>query len=318
MIRTEDLCKRYRGAGAMAVDRLSIQVAEGAIQGILGPNGAGKTTTLSMISGLLRPDSGTITFGAGIGGGDIRASIGYVPQELALYPGLTGRENLSFFARLYRVKGPRAEQRMDGILEMVGLADRADDPVRRYSSGMRRRLNLAAGLVHSPAVLLLDEPTVGIDPQSRNRIFEAVADLKRGGVTILYTTNYIEEAHRLCDVVAIMDRGRILLEGAPADLVREHGRVRMEFGAPEAGGNLVERVSSAPLVVDASLESGLLTVQLEGRADAMEAIGRIDAISDQCGVQLCLRSIAEPSLETIFLDITGRDLKDGTAEGWDA
>ncbi len=253
IIRTEGLGLRYRGSDEDAVHDLGITIERGTIQGILGPNGAGKTTTMSMLCGLLEPTRGRILFCDDVDARSVRRSIGFVPQDLALYPGLTGRENLQFFGRLYGIAGNSASRRIDALLEMVGLEERADEAVRRYSTGMKRRLNLAAGLVHAPAIILLDEPTVGIDPQSRNRILEAVLELKRGGASILYTTHYMEEASRLCDVVSIMDRGKVLLEGEPAALVAEHGRSRTEV---------------------------------------------------------------EPSLETIFLDITGRGLRDEVSEEW--
>jgi len=253
IIRTEGLSLRYRGASDEAVAGLDISIEKGTIHGILGPNGAGKTSTLSMLCGLLSPTSGRVLFSDDVDASAVKRSIGFVPQDLALYPGLTGRENLAFFGRLYGVAGQTARNRIDALLDMVGLSDRASDPVRRYSTGMKRRLNLAAGLVHSPPILLLDEPTVGIDPQSRNRILEAVLELKGKGASILYTTHYMEEASRLCDVVSIMDRGKILLEGEPAALVAEHGHKRADV---------------------------------------------------------------EPSLETIFLDITGRGLRDEVSEEW--
>ena len=225
IIRTEGLCLRYRGSNADAVHDLAITIPKGTIHGILGPNGAGKTSTLSMLCGLLEPTSGTIEFSDDID----RQSIGIVPQDLALYTGLTGRENLQFFGRLYGITGDEAGKRIDSLLSMVGLEDRADDRVRRYSTGMKRRLNLAAGLVHSPTILLLDEPTVGIDPQSRNRILEAVIELGKNGTSILYTTHYMEEVSRLCDAIAIMDHGRVILEGEPAALEAEHGSLETVF-----------------------------------------------------------------------------------------
>ena len=225
IIRTEGLSLRYRGSDADAVHDLEISIEKGTIHGILGPNGAGKTSTLSMLCGLLAPTRGRVRFSEGVD----RRSIGLAPQDLALYPGLTGRENLAFFGRLYGVTGKEAGRRIDELLEMVGLEERGGDRVRRYSSGMKRRLNLAAGLVHSPTILLLDEPTVGIDPQSRNRILEAVLELRRTGASILYTTHYMEEASRLCDAIAIMDRGTVILEGEPSALEGEHGSLETVF-----------------------------------------------------------------------------------------
>ncbi len=205
-----------------AVRELSFEVAPGETFGLLGPNGAGKTTTISMICGLLRPDAGSVTVdGISIRPGSTsgRELIGYVPQELALYPDLSGRDNLRFFGRLYGLRGAAARARIDETLEMVGLTDRADDRVDQYSGGMQRRLNIAAGMLHRPRLLILDEPTVGIDPQSRNAILEAVAALGESGMSVLYTTHYMEEAERLCRRVGIVDHGRLLACGTRRELV---------------------------------------------------------------------------------------------------
>ncbi len=318
IIRTDGLSLRYRGAEADAVRDLDISIERGTIHGILGPNGAGKTSTLSMLCGLLEPTSGRVRFSDDVDASAVKSSIGFVPQDLALYPGLTGRENLAFFGRLYGITGESAGKRINALLEIVGLSDRADEPIRRYSTGMKRRLNLAAGLVHSPPIILLDEPTVGIDPQSRNRILEAVLDLRRKGASILYTTHYMEEASRLCDVVSIMDRGKILLGGEPAALIAEHGRTRMEFGAGKGGENLVDEISGLDEVSAAVMEDDLLVVQLPGDADPMKMMEAISKISRSAGTRIELRGIVSPNLETIFLDITGRALRDGTSGGREA
>ncbi|MBW2263961.1 MAG: ABC transporter ATP-binding protein [Deltaproteobacteria bacterium] len=318
IIRTEGLSLRYRGANEDAVHDLDITIEGGTIQGILGPNGAGKTTTLAMLCGLLKPTRGRVRFSDEIDAGSVRRSIGFVPQDLALYPGLTGRENLAFFGRLYGVVGERVVKRIDALLEMVGLEERADDVVRHYSTGMKRRLNLAAGLVHEPSIILLDEPTVGIDPQSRNRILDAVLELRRNGVSILYTTHDMEEASRLCDAIVIIDRGRVLLEGDPGVIVAEHGRTRMELTAAGAGDAIVEEIAGLDGVDEAGLDAGVLVVQLPGDGDPMQMIETIGRIARSRGVEIVLRGIVEPSLETIFLDITGRCLRDESSDGWEA
>ncbi|NOZ01932.1 MAG: ABC transporter ATP-binding protein [Deltaproteobacteria bacterium] len=312
-VRTEKLCKRYDPSGPNAVDSLDIAIHEGEIFGILGPNGAGKTTTLAMLSGLMRPDSGSVRFGEGIDQDRIREVIGYVPQELALYNRLTGRENLEFFGRLYGVTGSRLRGRIDELLDLVGLSDRADEPIQRYSTGMMRRLNLAAGLIHEPKLLLLDEPTVGIDPQSRNRIFESILGLRDAGVTILYTTHYMEEVSRLCDRISIMDRGRVILEGEPAQLVRRYGHFRMEFKADDCPASFAGAIESLEPVISAFVSGRVLAVITgtdHGRMELIEEIGRM---SREAGVTLSLRRILEPDLEGLFLDITGRSLKDGVS-----
>jgi len=310
-VRTEGLCKRYDKADVNAVDMVSLTIGKGEIFGILGPNGAGKTTLLSMLSGLMAPDSGSIVFPNAVDTDDIREIIGFVPQNLALYPRLTGRENLEFFGGLYRVTGSRLQGRIGTLLDLVGLADRADEPINRYSTGMMRRLNMAVGLIHEPRLLLLDEPTVGIDPQSRNCLFDAILGLRDDKVTIFYTTHYMEEASRLCDRVAIMDQGRILLQGEPAGLVREHGLFRIEFKVGELEGGFVERVTGMDRVFSASVSGGVFSVLTRTDQERMGLIEEIGRMAEEAGATLTLRRMLDPDLESLFLDITGRRLKDG-------
>jgi len=220
----ENLVKVYPGTSRPAVDGLSLQVTRGTIFGLLGPNGAGKTTTISILSTLLRPTSGSVTvLGQDVlrQAEEIRRVIGLVPQEIALYPSLTARENLRYFARVLRVPGRRIEERINQCLDLVGLRDCADRRIATFSGGMKRRANLAVGILHEPELLVLDEPTVGIDAQSRNLILERLAELNRTGMTLLYTTHYMEEAQQLCDEIAIVDAGRMIACGAPQQLVAE-------------------------------------------------------------------------------------------------
>jgi ABC-2 type transport system ATP-binding protein len=222
-IEVRDLRKSY--GSNVAVDGISFEVREGECFGLLGPNGAGKTTTLHMLVGALRPDSGEVRIQ---GESDptrpsVRLRIGVAPQSLALYGDLTGEENLQFFAKLYGLRGDRLAERIEMALEFAGLTPRRKDRVATYSGGMQRRLNLVCGLLHDPAVILMDEPTVGVDPQSRNLIFDNIEALKRLGRTILYTTHYMEEAERLCDRVAIVDHGTILALDTVEGLRRTHG-----------------------------------------------------------------------------------------------
>ncbi len=221
-LTTENLVKVYPGVVQPALDGLTLNVARGSVFGLLGPNGAGKTTTISILCTLLRPTSGAVT----VLGHDViqqadavRRSIGLVPQDIALYPSLTARENMRYFARILRVARPQIEKRVNECLELVGLLDCADRRIETYSGGMKRRANLAVGILHEPELLFLDEPTVGIDAQSRNLILERLAELNRAGMTLIYTTHYMEEAQQLCDEIAIIDAGKMIACGAPTQLV---------------------------------------------------------------------------------------------------
>ncbi len=222
ILATENLVKVYPESSHPAVDRLNIHVNRGVIYGLLGPNGAGKTTTISILCTLLRPTSGVAT----ILGYDVvrqahqvRQKIGLVPQDIALYPSLTARENLRYFARVLRLAEKEIAGRISECLEMVGLLDCADRRIATFSGGMKRRANLAVGILHRPELLFLDEPTVGIDAQSRNLILERLEELKNAGMTIIYTTHYMEEAQQVCDEIAIIDMGKVIANGAPEQLV---------------------------------------------------------------------------------------------------
>ena len=225
VLAAEGLVKRYAGAAARALDGVSLQVPEGCIFGLLGPNGAGKTTAVSILSTLMTPTAGQLfVLGEPVAGSRsrLRRHIGLAPQEIALYGAFSARENLSYFGRMYGLRAGALEARMVAVLEAVGLSAVADRRVAVYSGGMQRRANLAVALVHAPRLLFLDEPTVGVDAQSRSLIMELLAGLKHSGTTMVYTTHYMEEAEALCDTVAIMDAGRIIAEGPPADLLARH------------------------------------------------------------------------------------------------
>jgi ABC-2 type transport system ATP-binding protein len=294
-----------------AVDGVSFAVAEGETYGLLGPNGAGKTTTISMITGLLRPDAGEVhVLGQRLTPRSSRAksAIGLVPQELAIYPDLTARENLRFFGRLHGIRRDQLAARVAEVLEVTGLTDRADDRADAFSGGMKRRLNIGVGLLHQPKLLVLDEPTVGVDPQSRNAILESVEQLATAGMAVLYTTHYMEEAERLCDRLAIIDQGRIVGEGTRRELtsrVGELDRVRLEVaGDPTAAAAAcatVERVTSADV-------DGLAVVcLLDGAAAALPAL--LGAVAGTGGTVTGVE-VREPDLEDVFLHLTGRALRD--------
>jgi ABC-2 type transport system ATP-binding protein len=267
----------------VAVDDLSLTVPRGSIFGFLGPNGAGKTTTISMAVGLLRPDSGKVTLE---GHGDpadprVRSRVGVAPQAIALYEDLTAEENLAFFGRLYGLSYDRARRRSAEVLELVGLTDRRTDRVKGYSGGMKRRLNLAAALMHEPDLVLLDEPTAGVDPQSRGAILDIARALRDQGRTIVYTTHYMEEAQRLCDQVAIIDHGRVLALGTVDELLQRHGGDTL---VTIRAGDAEDRIRTADPV-------GELARRLQSAAVTSVRVDR-------------------PDLETVFLGLTGRSLRD--------
>jgi ABC-2 type transport system ATP-binding protein len=244
ILECEGLKKSY--GDRVAVDGVGFVIARGETYGLLGPNGAGKTTTISMICGLLTRDAGAVIVDGkpmDTNSVDAKAAIGYVPQDLAIYPDLTGRENLNFFGQLYAIPRSDLKRRVEEILEVIGLADRANDVTDDYSGGMKRRLNIGIGLLHRPRLLVLDEPTVGVDPQSRNAILSSVEELSSAGMAVLYTTHYMEEAERLCDRVGVIDEGRIRAEGTRRELVSLVGqRDRVSLTAT---GNLAAAAATA-------------------------------------------------------------------------
>ena len=296
MIEVRDLRKSF--GATIAVAGVSFEVRAGETFGLLGPNGAGKSTTIAMLTGALTPDGGSIRL-AGRGAPSEAATrelIGVAPQSLSLYEELTANENLRFFGRLYDLAGAKLVERVEWALEFAGLTDRANSRVKTFSGGMKRRLNLAVALVHDPQVIFLDEPTAGVDPQSRNHIFERVERLRSVGRTVVYTTHYMEEAQRLCDRVAIMDHGKILdLDTIPELLARYGGRAVVK-------GELVR-----PPGVGVDLPGDLDGSSLRFESDRpLEEIARLSA----AGVAFQTLEVAKPDLETVFLSLTGRSLRD--------
>ena len=267
----------------VAVDDLSLHIRRGEVFGLLGPNGAGKTTTVHMGIGMLTPDGGRIDFNGRGSPADpsVRAAIGIAPQALALYDELTGEENLTFFARLHGVTGLRLREQVDRAAAFVELSDRRNDRVKTYSGGMKRRLNLAVALVHDPQLLLLDEPTVGVDPQSRNAIFDNIEVLRKEGRTVVYTTHYMEEAQRLCDRVGIIDQGRLLAMDTIDGLITAHG------------GRSVVRAERA---------DGEVTIETDDPVAELATL--------QAGGELRRFRVDNPDLESVFLNLTGRQLRD--------
>ena len=302
---------RRRYGEIQAVDGVSFHVDPGETYGLLGPNGAGKTTTISMIAGLLAPDGGEVI----VGGQPmttksikLKDRIGYVPQDLAIYPDLSGRENLVFFGRLYGMSSSDAKRRANEVLETIGLSDRARDQTKKYSGGMKRRLNIGIGLLSRPKLLILDEPTVGVDPQSRNAILQSVEELSTAGMAVLYTTHYMEEAERLCDRVGIIDHGKLIAEGTRHELVELVGeRDRVTLAATGEVSNLLQALRSLPWVnsADASAEGVELVVE-----DARTRLSAILQEAAGAGVAIKSVEVAEPDLEAVFLHLTGRALRD--------
>ena len=309
IIKVSNLVKNYDGIEA--VKNTSFTIHRGEIFGLLGPNGAGKTTTISILTCLLSPTSGT----ASIAGHDVineakivKGIIGLVPQELAVYPQLSARDNLLFFGRIYGLKGHALQQRVDDLLKMVGLNKRATDLVGTFSGGMKSRVNIAAGLLHQPQVLFLDEPTVGVDPQSRNFIFDNVEQLNKQGISILYTTHYMEEAERLCHRVAIIDQGQIVAMDTPQALIGRLGGGIIRLGLPEATTKtLISQVKALPAVKQVSIQDSILSVQTH---HSQEALAQIIQLLNTAKVTVTTLEILEPNLESVFLHLTGRRLRD--------
>ena len=309
MITVDALRKSY--GDLVAVDGVSFTAGEGSIFGLLGPNGAGKSTTIGCISGLLQPSSGRIhVLGHDVvlDGQAARASIGIVPQELALYEDLSAADNLGYWGAAYGLRGPELKRRVGEVLELTGLLDRAREPVKRYSGGMKRRLNFGCGIVHRPRILLLDEPTVGVDPQSRVRLLDLVREQVAAGTCVLYTTHYMEEAQELCDRLAIMDHGRILATGTLAELramVGERDLLRLA-GAfdPDRTRGALEALGDAGVV---SAEAGVLLIAAGAASRRLPAI--LEAVAASGG-QVAEITLSQPSLENLFITLTGRELRE--------
>ena len=295
----------------VAVDDVSLAVAPGETYGLLGPNGAGKTTTIRMVCGLLQPDAGTVLVaGAPVSRTAVagKALIGYVPQEVALYPDLSARENLRFFGRLYRLHGAALDRRISEVLELVDLADRGEDRVDAFSGGMRRRLNIGAGLMHRPTLLVLDEPTVGVDPQSRHAILESVRSFGATGMAVLYTTHYMEEAERICDRVGIIDHGRLVAEGTRRELVDKLGerdRIALTATGDLAGFAVACRLLSG--VDGADVSDGAVQLLVHNGRRMLPAV--LDA-AERAGAAVKSVEVVEPDLEAVFLHLTGTALRE--------
>jgi len=321
-----DVWKTYETTPA--VEGMTLEIRRGEIFGLLGPNGAGKTTTIGMLSGILAPTKGEIRVAghdARHAGVAMKRALGVVPQELAIYLRLTGRENLEFFGEIYGLKGAALAERVLQMLALVGLTDRADSRADTYSGGMKRRLNLAAGLMHAPQLLLLDEPTVGVDPQSRNHIFEGVRQLNRQGLTVLYTSHYMEEVEALCDRVGIMDRGKLIACDTVPNLIARLGGTVIEIGvdgeAPTEAAlstlRTLEKVdgveyipTTPPEEADTPPPDGVHGTLHVRSASPNQVLPNLISALNAASLPLMTLNIKRPNLEDVFLALTGNNLRD--------
>jgi ABC-2 type transport system ATP-binding protein len=307
ILQVIDVHKRY--GSTVALDGIRFEVDQGELFGLLGPNGAGKTTLLSLLSCLLEADSGELRIQGTrvtLADRELRRRIGIVPQELAIYGELTARENLEFFGELYGIKGAHLRRRVKEVLSAIGLEDRANMRASRFSGGMKRRLNLGAAIVHDPALLLLDEPTTGVDPQSRNHIFEEVRRLNEAGVTIVYTTHYMEEVEALCKRVGIMDHGRLIACDSLSGLLQKL-ESSIRFRVPRVTALLRERIKQMPDVSLRELPDQVLEVECR---DVTGVLPRLLAALSELHISLQSLETKEPNLERVFLHLTGRQLRD--------
>ena len=308
IVAVEGLVKRY--GDVVAVDDVSFEIQEGEIFGLLGPNGAGKTTTINVLCTYTEPTAGEVA----VAGHSVTAepeavkrAIGVAPQDISLYPDLNAVENLRFFGRMYDVPKAKLEARTGELLQLVGLADHARRRVEHYSGGMKRRLNLAVGLLSEPRFLMLDEPTVGVDPQSRNAIFENIQALNRQGLTILYTTHYMEEAELLCHRVAIMDEGRIIALDTPQNLINTLGTGVIYIGVKDVNEEMLARLQALPQVkAVARRDNSLAFETLEAQRALLEIIG----LFNETDTPMTSLEILEPNLESVFIQLTGKQLRD--------
>ena len=310
MLRVNKLVKQY--GDIVAVDNVSFEADPGTVFGLLGPNGAGKSTTINCISGLLTPTSGQVS----VAGHDIvadgkraKASLGVVPQELALYEDLPAADNLVYWGKAYGLRGDALQLRVTEVLQTIGLADRAKELPKSFSGGMKRRLNFGCGIVHKPRLLLLDEPTVGVDPQSRQRLFEMVEAERDAGACILYTTHYMEEAERLCDSLAIIDHGKLIAEGSVAALKAQLGArdvLQLSGEFPDGCNKAIEAAGIDSLDV-LTADTNALTLTLHAASHHLPRI--FEAVTSAAG-RIDETSLRSPNLETLFLLLTGKELRE--------
>ncbi len=308
-IEVRDLWKRFKKREA--VRGISFQVERGEIFGFLGPNGAGKSTTISVLAGLLKPTAGDMSVaGYSIAGNpmEVKRCIGLVPQDIALYPKLSARDNLRFWGSMYGISRLELQRRVKEVLELVGLSERGAEPINNYSGGMKRRINIAAGLLHQPELLILDEPTVGVDPQTRSRIFEIIRHLNQDGTTVIYTSHYMEEVELLCDKVTIIDEGQIVASGTKEELLRQvGGKQEITLTVPFINESLYQQLKSIPHVQQVKAMEEQVDI-LTDQADTILTSVLGNFIN--AGVPVSKIEIKKPNLETLFMKMTGRTLRD--------
>lgn len=309
LLKVVDLKKNF---GSREVVRgVTFTVNKGESFGLLGPNGAGKSTTISMICGLIESSSGDVT----VGGVSIKKNplevkrkIGVVPQDIALYPTMSAKENLYFWGRMYGLSRVEAKKRTEEVLEIVGLKERAKEKIENYSGGMKRRINIGAALMHRPELLIMDEPTVGIDPQSRNYILETIKKLNEEGMTVIYTSHYMEEVEYLCERIAIIDQGEVIASGTRDELCnRLVGATSIQIKVNELSQEMIDKLGNIPNVQSMKADGELITIHA---TDARQVLGDAVAVVIQSGLQVLSVDVKEPNLESVFLQLTGRTLRD--------
>jgi ABC-2 type transport system ATP-binding protein len=309
VIEVKELYKAYGETKAVA--GVSFDVQKGEIFSLLGPNGAGKTTTLSMLSCLLRPDAGDaliLDHSIRNDAMGVKSVLGVVPQEIALYEDLSARENLTFWGKMYGLRGIALKVRVDEVLEIIGLTERAKEYIKKYSGGMKRRVNIGVALLHKPQIIYMDEPTVGIDPQSRRSILDSVLKLKEDGTTVLYTTHYMEEAQELSDHIAIMDQGKMIANGTHEELVQIVGATdRITVTINTESARVIETWKAVKGVKQVSAEDGTVTILAD---NSNRVLPRLFETAASNGVRITSVAVQEPNLETVFLHLTGRALRD--------
>ncbi|HEY9556689.1 MAG TPA: ABC transporter ATP-binding protein [Acidimicrobiales bacterium] len=309
VLEVRGIAKRF--GPIRAVRGIDLHVEHGETYGLLGPNGAGKSTSISIIAGLLDPDAGTVEVAGEpmtTRSTSARAAIGLVPQEIAVYPELTARENLRFFGRLYELAAKKLDRRIDEVLDVIGLRERADDRSSEFSGGMKRRLNIGIGLLHRPQLLVLDEPTVGVDPQSRNSILDSVEQLSREGMAVLYTTHYMEEAERLCDRIGIIDQGELKAEGTARQLTASIGeREVLRIDVVGSVDGVAKQLGATEGVASVTAREGGFDVLAD---DASALVAHAVTLITAAGATISSVEIARPDLEAVFLHVTGKALRD--------